>query len=427
MNIKKMWILLVFAFLLFGCDAGSAPTTTVAEPAEKPARTAVVMDLGEIPETRKVFFPENRVSKKIVDLTSVSLSELVSSFEQKEEEVLLTLLPIKSQMGKTLTGSDVLESIKEAYREDVYRYSANLMESSYDALEMRLVFDRDFDFEKEFMSLPIYPVTFLSGEDRDSFGDYFIVSEDPLLQKMEMYSNTLKERRELVILHSEFENAKKSYTEGLIDVLYLPRSSSSYLWADTVPGSLVKTGGDHVYMMGFGAQIPIADRFYLYRLIQPDSFIREYLGGAADVTYYPARSNIPVPGDLVFPAENENTNPEALQYKYLCFVDAEWSYRFHQYLKEILLRKGFELDTVYTDFQTMLNMALSEDSDYLFAFAWNKDAGTDLSELLGPGFSGTELDEAGETLYFQSIPVIPIATPYEQYLLVDPSFQSFVE
>lgn len=415
---KYLCLCLVFAALfLASCQENEISTNaTVTTPAEKVDRTYIAVDLGEIDSLSSRFFPESRVNRLFVRLISIPLSEVVSSIRYENESVFLSLLPIKTHQGKVLSGSDILENVLSAYKEDINQFSANIIESSTESLDVKITFDREVDFQAEFYSLPLYPISYLNGEDFDSLGEYRVSSIDLIAQRIELTSDHADS---IVMMHSDFEVSKTAFQSGDLDILYLPRSSSARLWADTVGGELVKIPSNQVYMLGFSQGVPFQQRAMLYMNLASQEFIKNDMGGFGEMTNFPAstRNKYDIDADVI----------EPMVISYICFVDSDWSYDFYRHLEKTLSAKNIQIEPVFTDFMTMMHMARAEDAEYVYAFAWHTGASTPISELLGESFSGLELNAADEGRYFNLLPVIPIASPYDYYLIQSERFRHIVE
>lgn len=433
-RVVLLGVLLCFAaFFSFACvqEGGrnpglTNPTETASDGSKsgssKGERSFVAADLGEMDDLSRKFFPESRINRWLVRRTSVSLSEVTSNAVVDENKVVLTLLPVRTQNGRVIRGEDVIFSIQKAYEENVLYFDCNLIDSSSEALEVRLTFDREPDFEKKFSVLPIYPVSRLMNEDNDSFGEYRAVTVDTVAQRIELVSETAKQFPQIVIVHNDFETAKAAFQSGDIDILYLPHSNAAKLWAETTRGVSVLYPSNLVYMLGFGAEVPYEHRVRLAASLDLDEWIGGYFGGFAERAYFPAAAPIPIDPSAL---PKEGSDPIVL--KYLCFVDSDWSYSLYNHLKRNLPDYGIELDGIFTDFKTMLNIGKAESSDYVYAFGWDLSANTDLSELLGESFGGAVLDEGEVERYFEMLPVIPLVSPYDYYLLKSNRFQSLIE
>lgn len=429
------FLLLSLSLLSVGCSEQRETTATKNIKPQPVQPAAIVMDLGEIRENRRKFFPEERVGAKICGLISIPISQAVSNVsyedvsaqdasdgtqgESRKIAVSITLLPVKSRLGKVISGMDLLENIKSAYEENADAFSAGILESGFDALDVRIVFDREIDFEKEFFHLPLYPSSYLDGTDNDSFGDYLVIEEDAAARKIELYSDTASEHRRIILMHSDFETARKAYMDGNLDILYLPRQTSAKLWAETVSGTILKMPPQYIYMIAFGPQIPMDARYHFFRHIHARDFIRDYLSGGAEITDYLVDKE-----DMKrYLEETVGQGQQDHTYTFLCFVDAEWSYRLAEYLK-----KTFEdtLTVEYTDFRNMLETGKSDSSSYVYAFAWDISKETDLSVLLGENFGGVDLDESEKRMFLETLPVIPFASPSDDYLIRHEKYKIFI-
>lgn len=409
--------LLVVLFLSScGTESGEATEPVITTAPEKAERAYIAVDLGEIDNLSRRYFPESRVNRLFVRLTSIPLSEVISSVRYEDRSVMFSLLPIKTHLGKVLSGSDVLENILSAYKEDIDRFGANIIESSSDSLDVTITFDREVDFEAEFYPLPLYPTSYLNGEDFDSLGEYRVASIDLIAQKVELSSDHADS---IVMMHSDFETSKAAFESGDLDILYLPHSGSARLWADTVDGESVKIPSDQVYMLGFSKSVPFQQRAMLYMNLASQEFIKNDMGGFGEMTNFPASSR------MKYDVDSDGIEPVVISY--ICFVDSDWSYDFYRHLEKTLTAKNIQIDPVFTDFMTMMHMAQAEDAEYVYAFAWDTGASTPISELLGESFPGLELNAADEGRYFNLLPVIPIASPYDYYLIRSARFKHIVE
>lgn len=434
----SIWLI----FTMASCQESLNEIETTSTGNEKAERNYIAIDLGEIDNLTRRFFPETRVNRIYVKLISVPLSEIVSSIQYEDRTVRLSLLPVKTHQGKVLSGGDVLLNIESAYKEDIAHFSANIIESNFESLDVSITFDREIDFEEEFFSLPVYPVTYLNGEDFDSLGEYRVTIMDLSAQRIELSSENSES---IVMTHSDFEAAKTAFDAGDLDVLYLPHAGSAKLWADTVKGELVKISSHRVYMLGFGAAVPMEHRVMLYLNMANQDFINNYMGGFGEMTTFPAHST------KKYEFESDQTDPTVISY--ICFADSEWSYQFYRHLDGVLSSKNIYLNPIFTDFMTMMHMVQAEDAEYVYAFAWVTDSKTPLSELLGdwvvygdvtesgelqsepdaePDSAaknniGMELDDAAEERYFSVLPAIPIASPYDYYLIRSDRFKHIIE
>ncbi len=406
-------VLVCFAIvaLLSGCsgEKNIAATTTAVHQAEE--RDFAALDLGEIPEISRRYYPESEFERQLIKLTAVYLSDVAAEHKIDGNTVTLTLLPLKSQLGDTLNGEDVARNFALAYAEDVNKFNANIIKASFDGLSVSFEFDREVNFERDYMKMPIYPIAEGAINSADSYGDYYIVSGDSAAQRVDLVSNTAKKFNKLRFVHYGFETARQAIESKELDILLLPHINNAQLWAETLEGAaIIKRPSDYVYMLGFGQLVDYSSRKLIAdRLVQRD-FIDDYLAGFADTSTFPVgRQNV---SDEVEEVLNDGS-----KLKYLCFIDSEWSYSFSEYLEKILAGSGVDLEITYTDFRSMLSIAQAEDSEYVYAFAWDLGAGTDLSILLGPEFGGIDPGEIDADLYNKILPAIPIAVPFSNILL----------
>lgn len=405
------------------------------------SRSYITISLGEELSSKLRFFPTSRAGRLVAGLTSVRLSDIatikadgVNYDENGNVCVCITISPIKSQFGFTITAEDIEGSIRAAYQEDVNRFDANLLRVKSNGLDLNLVFDREADFAGLFNELRIYPSTRISGKDFDSFGDYFISDDSAIDIQLDLFSNTLKENRKLHFINLPFEQARKEYEEGRIDILYLPKREAAAYWAEAqVEGVVHHIMADYVYMLGFGPLVSYQDRAEVFRAVSQKNFISECLGGSADVTNYPLSKPIFVSDEIY-----QIPSDEGQVLRYICFLNAQWSYDFSNYFKHAMEARGFEVDVIYTDFLSMITMGSSQDSEYIYAFAWDLGRGTDLGRLIGPELSEygrntvspafdnsgnvkswETLDEEGSDAFMLSLPVLPLARPYDSYIVRD--------
>ncbi len=398
-------------------------------------RDYLAVDLGELPASYRLFFPADNVSKKIVGLTSIFLAEVVSDVTIQESVVYLTVLPVISQLGTSLSGETVLRNIEAAYLENQDHFSAEIVESAVDGLTLHLVFDKPVDFEREFFSLPIYPLSALTGENSDSYGTYMVVEErvEPSVE-LELYSNTAHSNKKIILSHYRFDSAKQKFEDGLLDVLCIPKEYSANNWAEaSSAGEVVDVTEGFVYMLGFGDDVLPEQKEAVRNAFSQREFIEECLQGFASFSYYPLEQNLFDDREELVDKEAgaevgdvTSTEPgEQMVLEYVCFVDADWSYDFCQYITSRLEMNGIVLRVLYTDFENMMRLR-EERSDFLYAFAWDYEAGSDLSLLLGEEFDGQALDEDEVARYLASLPVLPIAEPFERYLVVNGLDASFI-
>lgn len=426
-----IFVLLCLSALLGACVSQEIETTTavsetVTEAAE---RDYVLLDVGELSEERSYYFPESALERRLVALTSVRLSDIVSVYETDGNSVNFALLPANSQLGETINGEDVIANIRLAYAENIENFNANIINASYDALSVSIEFDREVDFERDYLGLPIYPISDGALNKDDSFGRYYVEGEGELAQHIELVSSTAQDNKKLRFVHYGFDTARQMFEAGELDVLQLPRTNSAQLWADTLGGvRVVKQPSRYVYMIGFGPMVDYDTRRFLADTLKRSEFIDGYLDGFADVSRYPlgSASKAELP-----PISYESGELEAKTLKYICFVDSEWSYSLCEYLSKTLAAKNIALDVLYTDFQSMLSIAGAEDSEYVFAFAWDLGAGTDPRVLLGEVFEGAVTDgalsEEFEELYLSALPVIAVARPFDNIVVRSSEFLGLID
>lgn len=404
----KRYIVGLVAFVLLlvslaGCKELPQEPTTVPETTAAQKRDFAVIDLGEIPASLVTYLPKTPFQSNVLRLLSMKLGDLVETVEVEDKAVEVRLKFVVTLFGRTFAPADVLANLQHFYGLHPEKVSANILQSEIEENTLRLFFDRPVDFEAEFLSLPMFPSGFLNGTDQDSLGSYYISAFAP----GELLVLKSEQQTELHFVHMDVEVAKVAFEEGKLDLFLLPRDYAVEYWASKQSsGRVASVDADYVYMLGFGPKLGIEQRLRIIVTLNRERYVDKYLEGSAKIVNYPFEvKGVKIPETIVEDSV-----------RLMCSVGSEWSYHLCESLKSDLEQAGLVVQANYTDFTTALNVGMSEESDYVYLFAWKRSDPERYVQLLGPEFEGLEHSEM-EALYSKLLPVYSVAVPEVKYLV----------